>query len=131
MHCDFYFPLSSGECTASRRSILDFGDEQAEIFLSEIGLLCGRVTRKYQICDGYVDRLIHLMKTRNKTVCCGIPTHLAAHTPGRPVPHGESRVNRAMMLKIQSCTGAVIPVGTGMKHGVYCNAWKGYLSVYK
>ena len=47
MHCDFNFILSSVKCTAGRRSILDFGDEQAEIFLSEIGLQGGKVTRKY------------------------------------------------------------------------------------
>ena len=49
MHCGFYFPLSSVECTAGWRSILDFVDEQADIFLSEIGSLRGQITRKYEI----------------------------------------------------------------------------------
>ena len=114
MNCDFQFALSSVVCKPDKRPILDFGEDQMDIFLSEIGLIRGQATINFEICSTHLDRLAHLKKSRKKCVRCGVPGHLTSHLPGRPDPHGDRRVTSAMMLKIHCCTGAVLPIGTRM-----------------
>ena len=92
MNCDFQFTLSSVVCKPDQRPILDFGEDQKDIFLSEAGLIRGKATLNFEICCAHLDRLAHLKKSRNKWVCCGVPGHLTSHLPGRPDPHGNKRV---------------------------------------
>lgn len=103
--------MSSVVCKPDQRPILDFGKDQIDIFDSEVGLIFGKATLNFEICNAYVDRLAHLKKSRNKFVPCGVPGHSTSHLPGRPDPHVHRRVTSTMMLKIHCCIGAVLPIG--------------------
>ena len=73
MNCDFQFALRSVAFTPDQRPILDFGDDQMDIFLSEVGLIRGKATLNFEICSAHLDRLAHSKKSRNKYDRCGVP----------------------------------------------------------
>ena len=57
MNCDFQFALRSVAFTPDQRPILDFGEDQMDIFLSEVGLIRGKATLTFEICSAHLDRL--------------------------------------------------------------------------
>ena len=72
MNCDFQFALRSVAFTPDQRPILDFGEDQMDIFLSEVGLIRGKATLNFEICSAHLDRLAHSKKSRNKCDRCGV-----------------------------------------------------------
>ena len=73
MNCDFQFALRSVAFTPDQRPILDFGEDQMDFFLSEVGLTRGKATLNFEICSAHLDRLAHSKNSRNKYDRCGVP----------------------------------------------------------
>ena len=76
MNCDSQFALRSVACTPDQRPILDFGEDQMDILLSEVGLIRGKATLNFEICSAHLYRLAHSKKSRNKCDCCGVLSFL-------------------------------------------------------
>ena len=53
MNCDSQFALRSVACTPDQRPILDFGEDQMDILLSEVGLIRGKATLNFEICSAH------------------------------------------------------------------------------
>ncbi|CAC5358968.1 unnamed protein product [Mytilus coruscus] len=109
MSCKFKTSKYSGVgCNGQIYQLASLKSDDAELLLSEIGLLNTYKTEEYTICDQhlkYVKEENRLTWVRRK--CC-IPSSISAH---KGLAKGDRKITKDVMCKILSTTGLVVPIG--------------------
>ncbi|XP_063433695.1 uncharacterized protein LOC134715449 [Mytilus trossulus] len=109
MSCKFKDSKYAGvRCDGKNFLLASLKSDDADLLLSEIGLLNTYKTEEYAICGEHLKNIKEenrLSWVRRK--CC-IPSSISAH---KSVAKGDRKITKDVMHKILTTTGLVVPIG--------------------